>query len=88
MSDWYDTFDAVFWITIGTLVTGFLGMTLKYALKSKCEDCSICYGLVTIKRRVDLEAEVEEKELELAHNAVDDSPAPLESSQTIAQKNK
>jgi len=85
MSDWYDTFDAVFWITTGTLITGFLGVALKYALKSKCEECTLCFGLITIKRRVDLEAEVEEREMEITHKAVEDGPAPLN---ITIQKNK
>lgn len=74
MSDWTDTFDAVFWLSVGTLVTTSFGIALKYALKSKCETCSLCFGLLTIKRRVDLEAQTEERELELTHNLNSEEP--------------
>jgi hypothetical protein len=53
------TFDGVFFITITTLITGFLGIAIKYCLKSKCEKCDICWGLLTIIRRVDIESQIE-----------------------------
>lgn len=74
MGEWYETFDAVFWLSVGTLVTGTIGVALKYALKSKCETCSFCFGLMKIKRRVDLEAQTETKELEINHNLNSEEP--------------
>jgi hypothetical protein len=74
MSDWIEIFDAVFWLSAGTLLTTFLGLALKYALKSKCETCSLCYGLINIARRVDLEAQTESKELEINHNLDSEEP--------------
>jgi hypothetical protein len=65
---WTSVFDAVFFISVGTLITGFLGLCVKYALKSKCEHFSCCCGLFTIDRRVDLELQAEMKELELEEN--------------------
>lgn len=57
--------DGVFFISAGTLLTGFLGLCIKYALKSKCEHFSCCYGLFTIHRNVIIEKEIELKEMEM-----------------------
>jgi hypothetical protein len=57
--------DGVFFISIGTLLTTFLGLAIKYCLKSKCEHLNLCCGLIQINRRVDLEEKLEERELEL-----------------------
>jgi len=56
---WYGTFDAVFFITIATLLTGTFGLLIKYCLKSKCENIDFCFGLIRVKRRVDLEIKEE-----------------------------
>ena len=68
MSDWIDTFDAVFWITISTLVCGSFGLVVRYCLKSKCDNISICCGLINVHRDVKLEVEEEMKEIELGIN--------------------
>ena len=65
MSDWKTTYDGVFFISIATILTAFFGVVFKYCLKSKCEDMNFCFGLLHIKRRVDLEANVELREIEL-----------------------
>jgi hypothetical protein len=62
---WENTFNAVFFISAGTLVTGFLGLALKTCLKSKCEHFNCCFGLFSIDKRVDLELQSELKEMEL-----------------------
>lgn len=69
MSIWYDTFDAVFWITISTLACGSFGLVVRYCLKSKCDNINICYGLVNVHRDVKLEVEEEMKEMELGINS-------------------
>jgi hypothetical protein len=61
-------FDAVFFVTISTLICGFTGLVVKYCLKSKCDDINICFGLIKIHRDVKLEVEEEMKELELGIN--------------------
>ena len=68
MGEWIDTFNAVFWITISTLICGSFGLVVRYCLKSKCEDVNLCYGLVHVKRDVKLAVEEEIKELELGKN--------------------
>jgi len=65
MSQWIDTFDAVFWITISTLVCGSFGLVVRYCLKSKCDNINLCCGLINIHRDVKAELEQELKELEL-----------------------
>jgi hypothetical protein len=54
----------VFFVSVGTLVIGFLGLIIKYCLKSKCESVRLCGGLIQIKRRVDLETELEIHEID------------------------
>ena len=54
MSDeWITTFDAVFFLTIGSLVFGCFGLVIRYALKSKCDNVNLCFGLITIHRNVE-----------------------------------
>ena len=65
MSDWIETFDAVFFVTISTLLFGCFGVLIKYCLKSKCDDINLCFGLVTVHRNVELEAQEEMKAMEL-----------------------
>lgn len=64
MSDWIETFDAVFWITISTLVCASFGLVVRYCLKSKCDNINICCGLINVHRDVKLENDLEEKQLE------------------------
>lgn len=58
-------FGGTFWIAIGSMVLGFLGLTGVYCLKAKCSTISICWGLITIKR--DVAAELQENDLEINH---------------------
>ena len=74
MSDWYDTFDSVFFITLSAALFGFLGICIKGLLKSKCSDTDLCYGLIKIKR--DTVAEVEENEFEIEHGVGPQPPTP------------
>lgn len=73
MSEWITTFDAVFFLSIGTLFVGLVGTLLKYCIKSKCEEfncCSLITGcsLFTVKRRVDLEVQEELHEMDMRDN--------------------
>ena len=51
-----------FYITIGGLLFGFLGLTIRYCLKSKCDRVECC--CMKIHRAVDLEEKLEERELD------------------------
>ena len=78
MSDaWMNTYDAVFFVSVGTLVIGFLGLVIKYCLKSKCENVRLCWGFIQIKRRVDLETDLEIHEIDAG--LTDQQPHPDES---------
>jgi hypothetical protein len=52
---WYQEFNSVFWITIGTLFTGSIALCVRYSLKSKCDLVKVCWGLLEIHRNVELE---------------------------------
>jgi hypothetical protein len=45
--------------------TGFLGLMLRYAFKSKCDRVSCCFGLMAIHREV----EQEDRDIERAENS-------------------
>ena len=68
---WMTTFDAVFFISVGTITSGLIAIMIKYCLKSKCEHFSLCFGLIKIDRRVDLEVQEEMHALELGVNDTD-----------------
>ncbi len=51
----WDIFNSAFWITITTLLTGSIALSLKYCLKSKCDEINCCFGLIKIHRNVELE---------------------------------
>ena len=59
-----------FFITVGTMVFGFFGIVLRYAFLSKCDNVSVCFGLIKIHRVVQIEEDLpveetkEEKEEE------------------------
>jgi len=61
-------FNGTFWLSMTTLIIGFLTGVSVYCLKSKCKNCSICFGLVKVERDVELEEKFEEVELEKGIN--------------------
>ena len=61
---WTETYDAVFFISAGTIFVGLIKYAIDNCLKSKCEEFSLC-GILKIKRRVDLEVQEEIRALEL-----------------------
>jgi hypothetical protein len=57
--------------SLATLGIGFLALVVRYSFKSKCNDVSLCYGLIKIKRDTecetkDLNREESEKDLQLS----------------------
>jgi hypothetical protein len=62
---WYNTFDSIFFMSLSTLIIGFFGLSIKFCLKSRCENLNLCCGLIHIHRRVDLELQEEMKQMEL-----------------------
>jgi len=65
MSSFTEEYDSIFFISLATLLVGSFGLSIKYCMRSKCDDVSLCCGLMKIHRNVELEAHIEEKELEL-----------------------
>ena len=60
--------DGVFFITVLTIITGSFGLAVRYCLKSKCESFNLCFGLLKIQRRVDLELQEEIVRMELGES--------------------
>ena len=56
------TFDSAFFITISTMGFAFLGVVVRYLLKSKCKDVKCCWGLFECERAVDIEEDIEKFE--------------------------
>ena len=54
---WFDVFNDVFFISISTGLFAFLTVVIKTALKSKCDQTNLCFGCITIHRRVELETD-------------------------------
>ena len=80
-----NTYDAVFFVSVGTLVIGFFGLVIKYCLKSKCENVQLSWGLIKIKRRVDLETDIEIHEIDV--NSKDaQSPQELSSEFSLEEQ--
>ena len=59
MSEYYSE---GFWITLSGLIIGFLGLSLRMCLKSKCDDVQCC--CIKIHRDVITEEKLEEKEID------------------------
>jgi hypothetical protein len=73
MDDWIKVFDATFWLSLSVGIFGFMGILLRYCIKSKCTDCNLCFGLIQVRR--DTQAELEESEFEIEHG-VQPQPSP------------
>jgi len=56
-------FNGTFWLSALGIVTAFLSGALVYAIKSKCIECNLCFGLINVKR--DVRTELEEEKLEI-----------------------
>ena len=66
------TFNAVFFLSLGTMIFAFGALLLKYGLQSRCIKCSICYGLIAVER--DPQAENVELQDQLEHGINPDIP--------------
>jgi hypothetical protein len=67
MSDWTNTFNAVFFLSGASILCGSVTLLLNYCFKSKCSECSFCgkRGLLFIRR--DVQAENDESKMEMDH---------------------
>jgi hypothetical protein len=92
--EWIETFDSVFWVTIGTMTFGFLALVIKTALASKCDNLDLCFGCIKIHRAVELEIpsytptppHEEKRDLEELNLPTPPSPSSPPSSDKIAVK--
>lgn len=57
--------DAAFWVSIATLIVASYRFSLTQAYKSKCSNFKMCCGLINIERNVQVEAQIDEKTLEV-----------------------
>ena len=58
---WYNEFNSIFFLTVGSLTFGSIAMCVQYSLRSKCENvvCK-CLGFsLNIHRNVEVEEEIE-----------------------------
>jgi len=62
MSEWFSTFDAVFFTGIATMVFTCFAIVIKTALASKCDNLNLCCGCIQIHRRVELENPIDANE--------------------------
>ena len=51
-------------ISLATICSGIIVLGLRLCFKSKCSDVDLCCGLFKIKRNIELEMQIENKELE------------------------
>jgi hypothetical protein len=51
-----------FWITLTGLVIGFFGLTIRFCLKSKCDNVECC--CFKIHRAVETEERIEERQID------------------------
>jgi hypothetical protein len=73
---WIEEFNGIFFLSLATILAGSFGLAIRYCLKSKCEDFSLCYGLLRVERRVDLETQVDMRALELGVKDTDEISPP------------
>ena len=65
--------DAVFAISALGILVGCFKAILAMSLKSKCENCSLCFGLINIKRDIKSEIEAEKIEIQMGlHNNIEE----------------
>jgi hypothetical protein len=62
---WYEEFNSVFFTGIATMAFGALALLVRYGFASKCDNVSICFGMLRIHRAVELEDDIEENKDEL-----------------------
>jgi len=70
---WWDEFNSVFWTGIATMSFGALALLVRAGYASKCDNVSICFGMVRIHRAVELEEQKEEDDLEEQHHGKEDA---------------
>lgn len=52
-------------ILFSTIMSGIIGLLLRYAFKSKCDTVNLCCGFIQIHRDIDKENETNETDIEI-----------------------
>jgi hypothetical protein len=60
----FEDLNGIWLLTAGGMLFGFLGLILRYAYKTKCDNIDICWGLVKIHRDIQTEATIERTQIE------------------------
>lgn len=56
--------NSTFWISFVSIITGVMVISIKYCLKSKCDNVDIC-GLIKIHRNTEEETKLEEEQMRI-----------------------
>ena len=59
-----NSYNSVFFLSLAGMVFGFFGVIIRYALKSKCENVNLCWGLISVDRNTNGELKEEKLEIE------------------------
>jgi hypothetical protein len=59
-----EIFDDTFWLTLSGIIVGVLGILIRYCFLSKCDNVSVCFGILKVHRAVELELPNVENDLE------------------------
>jgi hypothetical protein len=62
--------DSVFLLSVVTIASGIIGLCIRYLFKCKCNEFSLCCGLINVHR--DIESEKEIANLELSHGVAEE----------------
>ena len=76
MSVW-NTFDDAFWLTLAGIIVGLLGVLIRFCFLSKCDNVSICFGILKIHRAVELEIPNVEDDVEIQNEEKSNVPTNL-----------
>jgi len=57
--------DAVFWVSIATLTVAAYRFSISQAYRSKCSNFRVCWGLLDIKRNVEIEGKIDEHAMQI-----------------------
>ena len=73
--------DAVFWVSIATLVSGAYKFSLSELYKSKCHTFKLCYGLINVERNIQEEIKYDIEQIhqeQSKRNTIVNSPIDTE----------
>jgi hypothetical protein len=78
----------IFILSIVSIIIGIISYAINKSFNSKCSDCSCCFGLITIKRDIQKENEIEIEKMEHNINLNEDQNILNENINKIVMNNK